>query len=118
MQKLFSYGILYLVDVRSMPYSKWAPDFNRETLRNSLKKEGIIYGYLGDSIGGKPTTANCYDSDGRYDYRLMALSPRFQSGLKRLMAANDMGLRVAVMCSESDPSVCHRSKLIGSSISA
>ena len=48
-----------------------------------------------------------------FDYKEMAKDYRFKRGLERLVLASENGLRVALMCSESNPSECHRSKLIG-----
>ena len=68
---------------------------------------------MGDVIGGRPLNDSCFDAEGYFDYKKMAEMPQFQSGLARLVKANEKGCRVAIMCSESDPSQCHRSKLIG-----
>lgn len=43
----------------------------------------------------------------------MAAQTAFKRGLERLVLANEKGVHLAVMCSESDPALCHRSKLIG-----
>lgn len=111
--ELRSFDIQYLIDVRTSPFSKWAPQYNRGTIEDFLKQNGIIYLYMGDVIGGRPLNDNCIDSDGYFDYKKMAEKPQFQTGLKRLVKANEKGCRVAVMCSETDPTQCHRSKLIG-----
>ena len=111
--ELQSFGIEYLLDVRSSPYSKWSPQFNQEALRIILTDAGIKYAYFGDSIGGRPTDPSCYDENGFFDYARMAQVPAFKAGLQRLVTANQQGNRLALMCSESDPSECHRSKLIG-----
>ena len=37
----------------------------------------------------------------------------FKKGLERLVNANDQQINIAIMCSESKPEECHRSKLIG-----
>ena len=42
-----------LVDVRSSPYSRFNPQFNRETIASSLKSSNIEYVYLGDELGGR-----------------------------------------------------------------
>ena len=47
------------------------------------------------------------------DYTKMAKKEQFISGLNRLVVANQKQIRLAVMCSESEPEMCHRSKLIG-----
>lgn len=113
LSELHSFDIEYLLDVRSSPYSKWSPQFNQEALRLILTDAGIRYAYFGDSIGGRPTDPNCYDENGFFDYSKMAQVPAFKAGLQRLVLANQQGNRLAIMCSESDPSECHRSKLIG-----
>lgn len=112
-EELYSFTIKYLVDVRSSPFSKWAPQYNQNELKLRLKDAGVTYVYMGDVIGGRPLSDDCYDEEGFFDYKKMAQLPVFQEGIKRLVEANRQSLHLAVMCSESDPSQCHRSKLIG-----
>lgn len=115
MKELNTYGIRYLIDVRSKPFSKYYPHFNKEALMYyfQLHKE-IKYDWRGDKIGGLPPAEwNCYTVDGKIDYDKMALYPVFISGIEQIVKANDLKLKVALMCSESDPQMCHRSKLIG-----
>lgn len=111
--ELKSFDIHFLVDVRTNPYSKWVPQFNQGTIEQWLLQEGIRYIYMGDYIGGRPQNYVCYDEDGFFDYHRMSEEPSFKIGLNRLVDANTKKCRVAIMCSESDPSECHRSKLIG-----
>ena len=68
---------------------------------------------MGNVIGGRPINDSCYDVEGHFDYEKMAQEPSFKNGLLRLVNANEQKYKVAIMCSESDPSLCHRSKLIG-----
>lgn len=68
---------------------------------------------MGDYIGGRPQNESCYDEEGYFDYHKMAEEEAFKKGLLRLVDANSKRCKVAIMCSESDPSECHRSKLIG-----
>lgn len=111
--ELLSFGIQYVIDVRSNPFSKWAPQYNQQELSLFLNRHNIIYVYMGDTIGGRPNSDSCYDDEGYYDYEKMAEVPAFQTSLGRLVSANEQQFKVAIMCSESDPSQCHRSKLIG-----
>ena len=113
--ELALYDIHYLIDVRSKPYSKFYPHFNREALEREFKQTpGITYAWWGDKIGGLPPVEwNCHTDEGKVDYDKLALHPLFQSGIERLVAAHDKNFKVALMCSESDPRSCHRSKLIG-----
>ena len=110
--ELTSFEIAYLVDVRTSPYSKWNPQFNQSYLQNALSERGIKYVYMGDQLGGIPKDSSCY-TNGRIDYTKMAKKEQFISGLNRLVVANQKQIRLAVMCSESEPEMCHRSKLIG-----
>ena len=105
-------GITALADVRSRPYSRWAPQANRETLARALEKAGISYVFLGDVLGGRPEDPALYPSgeaDGRPDYARLAAAPAFQAGLEQLIARSGV---VVVMCSEGDYHHCHRAALI------
>ena len=50
--ELQSFKIQYLIDVRTNPFSKWAPNFNQGYIEYMLKEASIIYAYMGDTIGG------------------------------------------------------------------
>lgn len=113
LSELRSFDIRFLIDVRSTPSSKWAPLYNQVALTKSLQSVGIRYYYMGDVIGGRPNNDSCYDTEGYISYKKMAEVPSFKKGLLRLVNANQKKIRVAIMCSESDPAECHRSKLIG-----
>lgn len=111
-KELRSFNIQYLIDVRSKPYSKWNPSFNQDMLKYLLKERGFVYVYMGDTIGGMPSDSSCY-TDGHIDYAKMREKDFFKAGFMRLLTAAEKELRVAIMCSESEPEKCHRSKLIG-----
>jgi uncharacterized protein (DUF488 family) len=55
-------GITLLADVRSAPYSRFNPQFNKEDLEFSLRSAGIAYVYKGKQLGGRPTEPSCYKS--------------------------------------------------------
>jgi uncharacterized protein (DUF488 family) len=111
--ELKSFNILYLLDIRSKPYSKWSPHFNQFQLENELKNRNIKYIFVGDSLGGLPEDRSCYDYNGKVVYDIIKDKEFFKEGLKRLTAANEKHIKLAIMCSESKPEECHRSKLIG-----
>lgn len=110
---LQKYEIKYLIDVRSVPFSKWSPDYNKETLKKFLNGNEITYVFMGDTIGGRPDDQSCYDKEGRVDYEILKGKDFFLEGIDRIKKANEKGINVALMCSESKPTECHRSKLIG-----
>lgn len=111
--ELKSFDILFLLDIRSKPYSKWNPQFNQAQLKLELEKNGITYVFVGDVLGGLPEDRSCYSFDGKVVYDLIKEKDFFKNGLKRLTTANDKQIKLAIMCSESKPEECHRSKLIG-----
>ncbi|PKH06679.1 DUF488 family protein [Moritella sp. Urea-trap-13] len=111
-QTLVEHGVKYLIDVRTKPFSKYSPDFNKENLQAFLRDHGIRYVFMGDSVGGLPSDPRCY-TDGKVDYRKTAISDLFQAGLERLIKANSLPVNVSIMCAEMKPEQCHRSKLIG-----
>jgi uncharacterized protein (DUF488 family) len=101
-----------VVDVRSSPYSKYVPHFNKEEIQQALENAGIKYLFLGRELGGRPEGSEFYDEENYVLYHRLAESPLFLAGVERL----EKGLRqyrVAIMCSEEDPGVCHRQLLVG-----
>jgi uncharacterized protein (DUF488 family) len=110
------HGVRYLVDVRSAPYSRYQPDFSRDALKGHLRAHDIAYLHMGPELGGRPDDPSCYDASGRVDYEACARRPAFHEGIERLRKAWEQGQRVAVLCSESRPENCHRTKLVGEAL--
>jgi len=104
-------GIAAVADVRSSPYSRRLPQFNREPLRNALKDIGIVYVFLGDLLGGRPEDRGLYDSEGRVDYERVRETADFRRGLTRLLRGLERHT-VAMLCGEDDPLDCHRGLMI------
>ena len=104
--------IAVVVDVRSRPFSKYASQFNRDLINQTLSANNLIYVYMGDLLGGKPEDRKYYDRGGHVMYDHIAESASFQTGISRLMKGIAL-YRVALMCSEEDPTNCHRRLLIG-----
>ena len=100
-----------IADVRSVPFSKYTPQFNEELLQGSLKRVGISYQFMGKSLGGRPPEPEMYDSQGHVLYSELAHNFRFQSGLEELCIKAE-NRRIAMMCSEESPEKCHRRLLI------
>lgn len=109
------HNIAYLIDVRSRPYSRFKPEFSRRELTQRVQAAGLRYVYMGDTLGGQPDDPSCY-SDGKVVYDTVRSREFYQKGLGRLQEAWRQGLRVALLCSEGKPEMCHRSKLIGRSL--
>jgi uncharacterized protein (DUF488 family) len=106
------HGIEAVVDTRSHPYSRHAPHFNASSLKEILSKDVIGYLFLGGKLGGRPQEEIFYDTEGRLDYTLVERSQPFLDGISRL--EQEIRARaVALLCSEEDPTRCHRRLLVG-----
>jgi uncharacterized protein (DUF488 family) len=105
-------GIEFVVDVRSYPYSRIAPQFNREELEAALCGIGARYIFLGEELGGRPSREEHYDERGHALYDLMAEQTAFRAAVARL-SSSCREHRVALLCSEGQPQECHRRLLVG-----
>lgn len=109
-QYLRKHGITAVVDVRFSPYSRYNPQFNRETLAAALARAGIAYLFLGEELGGRSRDASCYEN-GRVVYSRLAARAEFRRGIDRLLEGSQQD-RLALMCAEKEPLECHRTILI------
>jgi uncharacterized protein (DUF488 family) len=107
---LKTHGVTALCDVRSSPYSRYTPQFNRESLKDALTGQRIIYLYLGAELGPRSSDPTCYEN-GKVQYNRLAGKDLFQQGLGRLRKGMTTH-RIALMCAEKDPLTCHRMLLI------
>ncbi len=113
---LRQHDIEVLVDIRSNPNSKWAPYANPYDLKLILNSSDILYVYLGNLLGGRPTNLDSRDAkNGKPDYQAMQNEKTFEKGINQLLEGIEK-YRVCLMCSEEDPSVCHRNLLVGNSL--
>lgn len=100
-----------IADVRSTPYSRFAPQFDRKLLGPLLNEANVAYVYVGDELGGRPSDPELYDPRGHACYQRMAQTEAFENGLERILEGSSR-YRLALMCSEEDPLQCHRALLI------
>lgn len=105
------HGVVTLVDVRSRPYSKWAPQYRKEALARTLDAEGIQYVFLGRELGGRPDGDEYFGPDGKLDPARRSLALDFLAGIDQLLAVAARG-STAILCAEEDPEGCHRRRLI------
>lgn len=102
-----------VVDVRSIPFSRFNPQYNQKALSCSLGDKNIAYVFMGDSLGGRPKDKSCYDDAGNVDYSVIKTKEFFKTGIAEVKNNYAATTRAALLCSESDPAKCHRCKLIG-----
>jgi uncharacterized protein (DUF488 family) len=108
---LVSHNIDLLVDVRTTPYSKYSPQYNRENLSKSLKENNISYLHKGDSLGGMPEDRSVLESTGRISLEKIQSKNWFQKGIDEIIELSKTH-RLALMCAEEDPKRCHRGHII------
>lgn len=104
-----------IVDVRSAPFSKMYPHFNRDTLESVLKDNKIGYLFLGDLIGGRSRNRSDYEN-GQVVYSRLASKDDYQATIKRVLDGSAK-FQIALMCSEKEPLDCHRTLLVSQSLS-
>ena len=107
---LRQHGIEAVADVRSSPFSRFNPQFNREVFEQWLRSAGIRYVFLGRELGGRSEDRSCY-LDGRVQYARLARSFVFRCGLQRVIRGSTR-FRIALMCAEKEPLECHRTLLV------
>ena len=108
LELLNQHDIHCLVDVRSQPYSRYNPQFNRETLAAALGKVSISYIDLGSSLGGRPDQKVLYDPGSeRPNYQRQRQTALYQHGLQQLTHRAQQ-TKTAILCSEGNPHECHR----------
>jgi uncharacterized protein (DUF488 family) len=113
---LRQHAVTAIADVRSVPYSRMQPQFNRESIAGALKKHGIAYAFLGKELGARSDDRDCYEN-GRVQYRRLARTQLFRSGIYRVREGSRK-LRLALMCAERDPLDCHRTVLVSRELTA
>lgn len=109
---LHAHGVTLLADVRTVPRSRHNPQFNRDTLPESLAAADIAYRHLPDLGGLRRTVPDSSNTAWRNasfrGYADYMQTPEFAAGLNELLdLAQDT--RVAIMCAEAVPWRCHRS---------
>lgn len=107
---LRAHSIQAVADVRSTPFSKFNPQFNRDTLKSELKISGIRYVFLGKELGARSEDPTCY-VDKKIQYDRLANTALFKSGIARVIEGSS-NYRIALMCAEKDPLDCHRTMLV------
>jgi uncharacterized protein (DUF488 family) len=107
---LKQHGINVLCDIRSEPYSRMNPQFNREALKQGLWKNSITYVFLGKELGARSEDPSCY-VHGKVQYDCLAQTALFRKGIDAL-TERMQSCRLAMMCAEKDPLDCHRTILV------
>lgn len=105
------HGIQVLVDVRSYPKSKFCPHFDKERLASHMDSVTVEYHHFPE-LGGHQVVGEGRDAH-ELTYEEVMSTQEFRDTMARIRRGADKGVRIAVMCSESDPMECHRMLMIG-----
>ncbi|HEY6733645.1 MAG TPA: DUF488 domain-containing protein [Roseiarcus sp.] len=103
-------GITAVADVRSRPFIRRHPQFNKERLASALTQPGIAYVFLGKELGARSEDPSCYEN-GKVQYPRLAATAAFKAGIERVLAGAAK-FRLALMCAEMEPLDCHRTLLV------
>jgi uncharacterized protein (DUF488 family) len=116
---LQAHGVTRVIDVRTVPRSRHNPQFNLDSLPDSLKKAGIGYTHM-PGLGGlrhakAGSTANAGWRNASFrGYADYMQTPEFEHNLEVIIARAQTE-QVVIMCAEAVPWRCHRS-LIGDAL--
>lgn len=107
-------GVVLVADVRAVPRSRTNPQYNKETMPQTLHASGIDYQHFA-SLGGLrgkarsvPATTNAFwGNPGFHNFADYAMSAAFRAGIDELRQAAS-GRRSAIMCAETLWWRCHR----------
>jgi uncharacterized protein (DUF488 family) len=117
---LRAHEIALLVDVRTIPRSRYNPQFNRDTLTQSLREAGLQYRHLPE-LGGlrKPKKDSLNDGWRNASFRGYAdymQTEEFLNALEELVTEG-LSQPTAIMCAEAVPWRCHRSLIADALVS-
>jgi uncharacterized protein (DUF488 family) len=107
-------GVDLLVDVRTVPRSRYNPQFNIDALPAPLRAAGIGYRHLAAlgglrhrSKGAGPSPNGAWRNEAFQAYADYALTPAFRAGLDELVGLSREHTP-AIMCAEAVWWRCHR----------
>ena len=109
-------GVSAIADVRSSPYSRYNGQFNKEPLKETLRREGVQYVFVGKELGARPQDKSCYH-EGIAEYALIEKSALFKKGIDRVIQGAET-FCIALMCAEKEPLNCHRTVLISRNLAS
>jgi uncharacterized protein (DUF488 family) len=106
------HGVKRVIDIRTIPRSRHNPQFNSESLKESLQTAGIGYTHL-KKLGGlrhpkKDSINLAWRNSGFRGFADYMQTPEFESGLERAIRLSQTK-PTALMCAEAVPWRCHRS---------
>lgn len=111
-QMLIDNDVNCVVDVRSVPRSRFVPQFNEKRLSEYLKKFRISYCNMGEYFGARQVYPKYFNEGGYLDFECFRESDMFKTGLENILKALE-NHNMALMCTEKNPIDCHRAIMVG-----
>ena len=105
------YEVQYVLDVRSMPFSRYAHQYNANEIGPYLQERGIAYFDMGRYFGARQPDRKYYSKEGYLDFEAFRASDLFKKGkdnVKKGLEENN----IALMCTEKHPIDCHRAIMV------
>ena len=78
------FNINCIVDIRGTPYSKYNVQFDKESLKYTLNKEGFVYIYMAKEFAAKRENKVSYNKEGYSDFEKVVKEEDFINGIERL----------------------------------
>ena len=110
---LKQYQIECVIDVRTMAYSRYHPQFNKGPLKYFLNQHGILYRQMKEAFGIVRPESLLLNQEGYLDFKQIAQLEIFKSSIEQMIRGLEKGHHIAFMCAEKAPDQCHRSTLVG-----
>lgn len=112
---LKTYKIETLVELRSIPRSKYASQFNKPNLLYELKKNNIKYIDMGKTLGGRPEDDTVLNIKNKIEFDKIESRDWYKNSINRLIEISKNS-NIVIMCSEENPEQCHRGYIITHSL--
>jgi len=103
-------NVNHIIDIRSIPYSRRAPWSNKSRLPEILKPFQIRYTYLGHKLGGKKQPIKRISKQ-----QGISSQADYDDGIHLLLQLS-MRDKLALLCAEGDPALCHRQHIIAQTL--
>ena len=105
-----AHNINHVIDIRSIPYSRYAPWSSKSRLPALLKPFKIKYTYYGHQLGGKKQTVDQITKQ-----QSVTSQPVYDNAINNLLRLSKSDI-ITVFCAEGDPANCHRQHIIAQSL--